>query len=146
MAFFYPLRIYHHPDVIIIDGIEISRESTSAIQNVVTLGHYQPTRTSMLQEIDDMTTRVLEGPPSSPTQYASVMRKVQTIICRCMVSIGAIASFPWEPLPERGAHGVKRGAHMQIPNMEEREEEDLADGDVEIQAHMFHLTHSTAQT
>ncbi|KAI5658052.1 hypothetical protein M9H77_26845 [Catharanthus roseus] len=32
--------------------------------------------TSMLQEVDDMTIGVLEGPPSSPTLYASVMRKV----------------------------------------------------------------------
>ncbi|KAI5681529.1 hypothetical protein M9H77_02757 [Catharanthus roseus] len=45
--------------------------------------------TCMLQEVDDMTTWVLEGPPSSLTQYTSVMRKVQTIICRCMVSIGS---------------------------------------------------------
>ncbi|KAI5683440.1 hypothetical protein M9H77_04668 [Catharanthus roseus] len=34
-------------------------------------------------------TGVLEGPPSSPTQYASLSKKVQTIICRCMVSIGS---------------------------------------------------------
>ncbi|KAI5658048.1 hypothetical protein M9H77_26841 [Catharanthus roseus] len=32
--------------------------------------------TSKLQEVDDMTIGVLEGPPSSPTLYASVMRKV----------------------------------------------------------------------
>ncbi|KAI5682238.1 hypothetical protein M9H77_03466 [Catharanthus roseus] len=43
--------------------------------------------TSILQEVDDMTIGVLEGPSSSMTQYASVMRKVKTIIRRCMVSI-----------------------------------------------------------
>ncbi|KAI5672714.1 hypothetical protein M9H77_13078 [Catharanthus roseus] len=35
----------------------------------------------MLQDVDDITTWVLEGPPLSLTQYFSVMRKVQTIIC-----------------------------------------------------------------
>ncbi|KAI5671463.1 hypothetical protein M9H77_11827 [Catharanthus roseus] len=39
MTFFYPLRIYHHPEMITLDGIGISRESTSAIQHVVILGH-----------------------------------------------------------------------------------------------------------
>ncbi|KAI5661916.1 hypothetical protein M9H77_21239 [Catharanthus roseus] len=47
----------------------------------------------MLHEVDDMTTKMLEGPPSSLTQYTSVMRKVQAIICRCMVSIGADTSY-----------------------------------------------------
>ncbi|KAI5683428.1 hypothetical protein M9H77_04656 [Catharanthus roseus] len=43
-------------------------------------GVYRRMMTSMLQEVDDITTGVLEGPPSPPTQYTSVMRKVQTII------------------------------------------------------------------
>ncbi|KAI5670973.1 hypothetical protein M9H77_11337 [Catharanthus roseus] len=84
----------------------------------------------MKQEIDDTTTGVLEGPTSSPTQYASVMGKVQIIIHRCIVSIGGTLSCthsqhniqqafvvqpshcrPWEPIPKHGAHGVKRGIH-----------------------------------
>ncbi|KAI5662476.1 hypothetical protein M9H77_21799 [Catharanthus roseus] len=36
---------------------------------------YQPT-----EEVDDMATGVLEGPPFSPTKYASFAKKVQTII------------------------------------------------------------------
>ncbi|KAI5677024.1 hypothetical protein M9H77_07974 [Catharanthus roseus] len=83
----------------------------------------------MLQEVDDMTTRVLEGPPPSLTQHASVMRRVQTIICRCMISIGGtlgctpsqhyiqrtfivqpLRRRPWEPVLERDARGVKRSA------------------------------------
>ncbi|KAI5678278.1 hypothetical protein M9H77_09228 [Catharanthus roseus] len=51
----------------------------------------------MLQEIDDMTTGVLEGPLSSPRQYASVMRKVQTIIRRCMVFVGGTFDVPQDP-------------------------------------------------
>ncbi|KAI5652773.1 hypothetical protein M9H77_29960 [Catharanthus roseus] len=67
---------------------------------------YHPTMISMLQEIDDMATGVLEGPPSSPTQYVSFPKKVQTIIRRCMPS----RSYPREPVPEHGARGVKKGA------------------------------------
>ncbi|KAI5683203.1 hypothetical protein M9H77_04431 [Catharanthus roseus] len=121
MALFYLLRIYHHHEIITLDGIGISRESTSAIQHVFLDIH--------VAEVDDMTTGVLEGPPSSPTQYASVMRKVQTIIRRCMVFIsGTLGCTPsqhniqqtfavqpslyhtQELVPKRGAHGVKRDA------------------------------------
>ncbi|KAI5654351.1 hypothetical protein M9H77_31538 [Catharanthus roseus] len=99
MAFFYIRRIYHHPEMITLDGIGISREG-------------------------------VEGLPSSPTRYTSVMRKVQTIIRQCMVSIGGtlgctpsqhdiqqtfvlqpLRCHPWEPVHERGARGVKRGDH-----------------------------------
>ncbi|KAI5676787.1 hypothetical protein M9H77_07737 [Catharanthus roseus] len=67
-------------------------------------------------------------PTSSPSQIAAVMKKVQTIIQRCMVSIGGTlgctpsqhdipATFPVQPsrhrplehVPDRGARGVKRG-------------------------------------
>ncbi|KAI5662186.1 hypothetical protein M9H77_21509 [Catharanthus roseus] len=84
----------------------------------------------MLQEVDSMTTGVLEGPPSSPTQYASVMRIFRTIIRRCMVSISGMLGYttsqhdiqhtfvvqplcrhPREPVPEGGTRGVKRGAY-----------------------------------
>ncbi|KAI5667504.1 hypothetical protein M9H77_17357 [Catharanthus roseus] len=39
---------------------------------------------SMLQKVDDMARGVIEGPPSSLTQIASFVKKVQTIIRRCM--------------------------------------------------------------
>ncbi|KAI5675819.1 hypothetical protein M9H77_06769 [Catharanthus roseus] len=177
MAFFYPLRIYHPRDDYIRCYRAVKRVyiGNPARRDTRTFAH-QPAgvdrrmMTSMLQEVDDMTTGVLEGPPSPPTQYASVMRKVLTIICGYMVSIGVQPSHhhPTEPVPECGARGVKRGAHRlpydgarggralapphpdgrgrADPDMEEREEEDLADGDVEIHAYMFYLTHSTAQT
>lgn len=66
-----------------------------------------------------MTTGMLEGPPSSPTRYTSLMRRVPTIIHRYMVSIGSTLGCtpsqhdvqqtltvqpsrhrPWEPIPE----------------------------------------------
>ncbi|KAI5672041.1 hypothetical protein M9H77_12405 [Catharanthus roseus] len=54
-------------------------------------------------EVDDMTTGVLEGPPSSSTQYTSVMRKVQTIInCHRVVVPGSMYLSM--------CLGVKRGA------------------------------------
>ncbi|KAI5658510.1 hypothetical protein M9H77_27303 [Catharanthus roseus] len=83
----------------------------------------------MLQEVDDMASVAIREPPSSPSQIAAVMKKVQTIIRRCMVSIGGTlgctpsqhdiqATFPVQPscrrhrehVPDRGARGVKRGA------------------------------------
>lgn len=73
-----------------------------------------------------MTTRVLERLLSSPMRYTSVMRKVHTITRWCMVfissSLGCTLSqhsaefvvqpsgrHPREPVPKRGARGVKRG-------------------------------------
>ncbi|KAI5658636.1 hypothetical protein M9H77_27429 [Catharanthus roseus] len=41
-----------------------------------------------MMEVDDMAARVIQGLPSSPTQITSFAKKVQTIIRRCMVSIG----------------------------------------------------------
>ncbi|KAI5654393.1 hypothetical protein M9H77_31580 [Catharanthus roseus] len=69
--------------------------SNSANCDTRTVG-YQPTgvdrrmMTSILQEVDDMATGVIQGPPSSLTQITSFAKKVQTIIRRCMVSIGGI--------------------------------------------------------
>ncbi|KAI5654704.1 hypothetical protein M9H77_31891 [Catharanthus roseus] len=45
--------------------------------------------TSMLQEVDDMASVVIQEPPSSPSQMVVFAKKVQTIIRRCMVSIGS---------------------------------------------------------
>ncbi|KAI5682698.1 hypothetical protein M9H77_03926 [Catharanthus roseus] len=86
--------------------------------------------TSMLQEVDDMATGVIQGPPSSPKQIASFAKKIQTIIRRCMVCIGGTLGCtpsqhdiqqtfpvqpsrhrPREPVLDCGARGVKRGAH-----------------------------------
>ncbi|KAI5664808.1 hypothetical protein M9H77_24131 [Catharanthus roseus] len=89
---------------------------------------YQPAGVDRrMMEVDDMTSVAIREPPSSPSQIAAVMKKVQTIIRRCMVSIGGTlgcipsqhdiqATFPVQPsrrrprehIPDRGAHGVKR--------------------------------------
>ncbi|KAI5659538.1 hypothetical protein M9H77_28331 [Catharanthus roseus] len=80
----------------------------------------------MLQEV--VSSGVIQGPPSSPSQIASFAKKMQTIIHRCMVSVGGTLGYtpsqhdikqtfplqpsrrrPQEPVPDRGAHGVKRG-------------------------------------
>ncbi|KAI5671207.1 hypothetical protein M9H77_11571 [Catharanthus roseus] len=82
----------------------------------------------MLREVDDMASVLIREPPSSPSQIVAIMKKVQTIIRRCMVSIGGTlgctpsqydiqATFPVqlsrrhprEHVPDRGARGVKRG-------------------------------------
>ncbi|KAI5661271.1 hypothetical protein M9H77_20594 [Catharanthus roseus] len=82
-----------------------------------------------LPEVDDMTSVVIREPPSSPSQMTVVMKKVQTIIRRYMVSIGGTLGCtpsqhdiqqmfpvqlsrrrPWEHVLDRGARGVKRGA------------------------------------
>ncbi|KAI5654986.1 hypothetical protein M9H77_32173 [Catharanthus roseus] len=65
--------------------------SNPATRDTRTIG-YQP-----VEEVDDMATRMLEGPLSSLTQFVSFAKKVQTIICRCMSVL------------ERGARGIKRG-------------------------------------
>ncbi|KAI5674183.1 hypothetical protein M9H77_14547 [Catharanthus roseus] len=88
--------------------------------------------TSMLQEVDDMTSVVIQEPPSSPSQMAVFAKKVQMIIWRCMVSIGDTLGYtpsqhdiqqtflvqpsrrsPREQVPDRGARGVKRSARRQ---------------------------------
>ncbi|KAI5677668.1 hypothetical protein M9H77_08618 [Catharanthus roseus] len=80
-----------------------------------------------MMEVDDMASVAIREPPSSPSQIVAVMKKVQTIIRRCMVSIGGTldctpsqhdiqATFPVQPscrrprehVPDRGACGVKR--------------------------------------
>ncbi|KAI5677347.1 hypothetical protein M9H77_08297 [Catharanthus roseus] len=62
------------------------------------------------QEVDDMASRVIQKPPSSPSQIANFAKKVQTIIRRCIVSIAPSRRHPREPVPDRGARGVKRRA------------------------------------
>ncbi|KAI5649501.1 hypothetical protein M9H77_35506 [Catharanthus roseus] len=72
--------------------------------------------TVALREVDDVVSGVIQGEPSSPSQIASFAKKVQTIIRRCMVSIGVQPSrrHPWEPILDRGARGVERGA-LRLP-------------------------------
>ncbi|KAI5672819.1 hypothetical protein M9H77_13183 [Catharanthus roseus] len=62
--------------------------------------------TSMLQEVNDVASVVIREPPSSPSQIALFAKKVQMIIWKCMPS-GRRAQ---EHVPDRGAHGVNRGA------------------------------------
>ncbi|KAI5649428.1 hypothetical protein M9H77_35433 [Catharanthus roseus] len=88
--------------------------------------------TSILHEVDDMASVVIQEPPIDPSQMAVFAKKVQTIIRRCMVSIGGTLGCtqsqhdiqqtfpvqsshrrPREHVPDRGARGVKRGARRQ---------------------------------
>ncbi|KAI5682998.1 hypothetical protein M9H77_04226 [Catharanthus roseus] len=91
---------------------------------------YQPAGVDKrMMELDDMASVAIREPPSSPSQMVAVMKKVQTIIQRCMVSIGGTLGCtpsqhdiqetflvqpsrrrPLEHVPDRGACGVKRGA------------------------------------
>ncbi|KAI5674440.1 hypothetical protein M9H77_14804 [Catharanthus roseus] len=91
---------------------------------------YQPAGVDRrMMEMDDMASVAIWEPPSSPSQMAAVMKKVQTIIWRCMVSIGGTlgctpsqhdiqATFSVQPsrrrlrehVPDRGARRVKKGA------------------------------------
>ncbi|KAI5676151.1 hypothetical protein M9H77_07101 [Catharanthus roseus] len=59
-----------------------------------------------VREVNDMATGVIQGLLSSPTQIASFTKKVQTIIHRCI----PLRCRPQEPVPDRGARGVKMGA------------------------------------
>ncbi|KAI5648153.1 hypothetical protein M9H77_34158 [Catharanthus roseus] len=89
--------------------------------------------TSMLQEVNDMTSVVIHEPPLSPSQMAVFAKKMQTIIRRFMVFIGCTLgctlsqhdiqqTFPVQPsrrcprehVPDWGARGVKRGARRQL--------------------------------
>ncbi|KAI5661598.1 hypothetical protein M9H77_20921 [Catharanthus roseus] len=63
--------------------------------------------TSMLQEVDDMASVLIQEPPSSPSQMVVFAKKVQTIISELS------NRRPREHVPDRGARGVKRGAHRQ---------------------------------
>ncbi|KAI5662816.1 hypothetical protein M9H77_22139 [Catharanthus roseus] len=72
--------------------------------------HY-PGRTSMLQEVDDMASVVIQEPSSSPSHMAVFAKKVHTIIRRCMTfHVQPSCCRPREHVPDRGARGVKRGA------------------------------------
>ncbi|KAI5681801.1 hypothetical protein M9H77_03029 [Catharanthus roseus] len=113
---------------------------------------YQPVDVDRRMMVDDMASMVIREPPSSLSQMAVVMKKVQTIIRRYMVSIGGTLgctpsqhdiqqTFPMQlsrhrprkHVPDRGAHGVKRGArrhpghgagggHPPVPPAPERHE------------------------
>ncbi|KAI5650111.1 hypothetical protein M9H77_36116 [Catharanthus roseus] len=97
-----------------------------AYRDTRNIGYQPPVVDRRMMEIKyDVTTGVLEGPPSSLTQYASVMRKVQTIICRGALVDCQVAG------PVEALH-VQTDEDLQTPDMEEREMEDLGDGDVEI--------------
>ncbi|KAI5675966.1 hypothetical protein M9H77_06916 [Catharanthus roseus] len=92
---------------------------------------YQPAGVDRrMVKVDDITTGVLEGPLSSPTRYTSVIRKVQTIICRCIVSIGGMLGCTPSEHDIRVKRGTRRlpggrarGGHAPTPPH-------LADGDV----------------
>ncbi|KAI5666823.1 hypothetical protein M9H77_16676 [Catharanthus roseus] len=72
---------------------------------------YQPAGVDRwMMEVDDIASVAIQEPPSSPSQMAVVMKKVQTIIRQCMVSIRLSRRRPREHVPDRGARGVKRGA------------------------------------
>ncbi|KAI5668811.1 hypothetical protein M9H77_18664 [Catharanthus roseus] len=94
---------------------------------------YQPARVDKrMMKVDDMASMVIQEPPSSPSQMVVFVNKVQTIIRRCMVSIGGSLGCapsqhdiqqtfpvqtscrrPWEHVPDQGARVVKRGARRQ---------------------------------
>ncbi|KAI5659327.1 hypothetical protein M9H77_28120 [Catharanthus roseus] len=60
--------------------------------------------TFMLQEVDDMASVAIREPPSSPSQMAAIMKKVQTIIRPCMVSIEGGGRPPIPSAPQRQEH------------------------------------------
>ncbi|KAI5682804.1 hypothetical protein M9H77_04032 [Catharanthus roseus] len=67
-----------------------------------------------------MASVVIQEPPTDPSQMAMFAKKVQTIIRRCMVSIGGTLGYTPSQYniqdrgaPDRGACGVKRGARRQ---------------------------------
>ncbi|KAI5647935.1 hypothetical protein M9H77_33940 [Catharanthus roseus] len=84
MALCCQLKIYHHLETITLDSIRISHESRSTIQLIViqTIGYQSA------MEVDDMAIWVMQRLSSSLTQIPSFAKKVQTISCRCMFSIG----------------------------------------------------------
>ncbi|KAI5680783.1 hypothetical protein M9H77_02010 [Catharanthus roseus] len=74
---------------------------------------YQPSGVdTRMMEVNDMDSGLIQETPSSSSQIARFAKKVQIIIRRCMVSIGMQPSRrrPREPIPDRGARGVKRSA------------------------------------
>ncbi|KAI5657321.1 hypothetical protein M9H77_26114 [Catharanthus roseus] len=111
------------------DGLAVAAEALSYPSDEYIRWYRGITRTSMLQEVDDMASVVIREPSSSPSQMALFAKKVQTIIRRCMVFIGStlgctpsqqdiqqtfsvqpLRRRPREHVPDRGARGVKRGA------------------------------------
>ncbi|KAI5683214.1 hypothetical protein M9H77_04442 [Catharanthus roseus] len=90
----------------------ITRVYIGNLVNRDTRSHgYQPASVDRrMMEVDDMASVAIREPPSSPSHMAAVMKKVQTIIRRCMVSNGPSCRRPREHVLDRGARGVKRGA------------------------------------
>ncbi|KAI5667569.1 hypothetical protein M9H77_17422 [Catharanthus roseus] len=87
---------------------------------------------NMILEVDDMASVAIQQPPANPSQMAVFAKKVQTIMWRCMVSIGSTLGCtpsqhdiqqtfsvqlslrrPREHVLDRGARGVKRVARRQ---------------------------------
>ncbi|KAI5664969.1 hypothetical protein M9H77_24292 [Catharanthus roseus] len=66
--------------------------------------HASTVEASMLQEVDDMASVMIQEPPSFLSQMAIFAKKVQTIIWRCTVSIGV----KWGALRQPGC-GVGSG-------------------------------------
>ncbi|KAI5673369.1 hypothetical protein M9H77_13733 [Catharanthus roseus] len=66
--------------------------------------------TSMLQEVDDMASVVIQEPPSSPSQMVVFAKKVQTTIWRCM-EVDALLSLIFQADPGHAdpGHEVERG-------------------------------------
>ncbi|KAI5658660.1 hypothetical protein M9H77_27453 [Catharanthus roseus] len=116
------------------DGIGVSQVYIGNPTNCDTRSHgYQlASMDRLLMEVDDTASVVIQQPPADPSQMAVLPKKVQTMIWRCMVSIGYTLgctpsqhdiqqTFPIRParrrtrehVPDRGARGVKRGACRQ---------------------------------
>ncbi|KAI5674253.1 hypothetical protein M9H77_14617 [Catharanthus roseus] len=83
---------------------------------------YQPAGVDRRMMVDDIDSVVIQEPPTDPSQMAVFAKKVQTIIRRCMVSVGGTLGYTlsqhdiqqmFHYVLDRGARGVKRGARRQ---------------------------------
>ncbi|KAI5683237.1 hypothetical protein M9H77_04465 [Catharanthus roseus] len=96
-----------------VEALGITRVYIGNPANHDTRAHgYQPIGVDRRMEVDDISRVAIQEPPSSPSQIVAVMKKVQTIIWRCMATFPVQPSRrrPREHIPDRGARGVKRGA------------------------------------
>ncbi|KAI5674055.1 hypothetical protein M9H77_14419 [Catharanthus roseus] len=103
------LRHCHTPVMSTSDGIGVSHGfyiGNPANCDTRTHGYQTAGVDRRMMEVDDMASVAIWEPPSSPSQMAVVMKKVQTIIRQCMRS----RRHPREHVPDRGVRGVKRGA------------------------------------
>ncbi|KAI5648527.1 hypothetical protein M9H77_34532 [Catharanthus roseus] len=89
MALFYPLRIYHHAEMITLDELCDNRTIV-----------YEPAEVDrQMIKVDDMIIGVMEGPPSSPTKYGA----------RRLPSAGACGGrAPVSPHPGEQGHADPR--------------------------------------